>query len=231
MLYFNHQLNEPPALRSLSHRRLDMYTEEQSTDRTQKPTVKERFDALFASSASCGESLETLIRRNARIYLNGKGSIVIRTPYYDAQTVAALKRLGARGRKIGGNRSTVFDWTITLEQLEKLSAYLIVSMRCVDGFLMGVKGVKQNQAMVDAGGVIEYKDLYNTKSAPVPGQIYRKHKSIHVCIRHESTTVRGGSCVMVVYRLATKDEAACFIRSENEVANVRRQSSRIVSAA
>ena len=178
-------------------------------------SVKERFDSLFNAykDGSDGVSMETLIRRNARIMLDGKGSIVITTPYYDRRVVTVLKSLGAQGRKLGPAKSTSFDWAIPLSQLEKLCRHLPGFMKTIDGFLRGAEVVRQRQEREKNGETSEYEDLCGKDAAPGEGEIYRKCKAINVCIRHEPTSIREG-CVMVVYRSATKEEATCFKRAE-----------------
>ena len=178
-------------------------------------TVEQRFDSLFKAYEDEGidVSMETLIQRNARIVLEGKGSIVITTPTYDQRVIKVLKSLGAQGRKIGPAKSTRFEWAIPLSQLEEFSRYLPGFIKTIDGFLRGAEVVEQNQERERNGETIEYKDLCNEDSAPGHGEIYRKCNSINVCIRHEPTSISDG-CVMVVYRSATREEATCFKRTE-----------------
>ena len=188
-------------------------------------TVEQRFHSLFKAfeDDGNGDSMETLIRRNARVVLDGKGSIVITTHSYDRRVIKVLKSLGAQGRKIGPAKSTRFDWAIPLSQLEEFSRYLPGFIKTIDGFLRGAEIVEQNEERERKGDTIEHKYLCNKDTAPGQGEIYRTCKSINVCIRHEPTSISDG-CVMVVYRSATREEATCFKRTERSPTVKRRSS-------
>lgn len=181
-------------------------------------TVEERFASLFAAynDEASRDSVETLIGRNARLVFEGQGSIVVTTPSYDPRTVKVLKSLGARGRKIGPKKSKRFEWAIPLSQLEEFCAYLPGFMKIIDGFLQGVVNADHNEAVVQNGGVVEREYLCSEENAPVPGELYSKLQALNVCIRHEPTSLMEG-CVMVVYRDATKEEAAFYKRTGGEM--------------
>jgi len=181
-------------------------------------TVKERFASLFFAYNDDSDSvtLEELICRNGRIVYENGGAIVVTTPSYNVRVVKVLKALSAKGRKIGAEKSTRFEWTIALSQLEEFCWFLPGFMETIDGFLRGVERVELNETLLRQGGDVERNDLCSENEAPGEGEIYQRCGAIYVCIRHEATLLRDG-CVMVVKRVATKEEADCYKRSERKV--------------
>jgi len=175
---------------------------------TKGMSVEERFASLFSAykNESNRISMETLICRNARLVFDGDGSIVVTTPRFDARAVKVLKNLGARGKKLGTNTSTQFEWTIKLSQLEEYCAYLPKFLGVIDGFLNGVARTEHN-------GAYARGDLYKADQAPGDGEIFGRCGEIYVCIRSERVTLGEGNA-MVIKRLATADEAACYQRTK-----------------